>query len=215
MQFTVLTTLDWSDGSDLALYGRNETATPNSAAGTVYYGNISANSLTYSSTGVTDPPETISGTFTADTTFTFWRNQPTFDFPENDITGGGPGPDIQTIRIHNTGTTNILVNGVLRTPGTSRTLTSIQYAGYGGGAQTAYTSGTQVVVEAGPVCWTLTGQRIDGRKFRAHGPGRLPSEIEVPMDVIPDLCIVYEDGILVPHNWYKIKNVARYRPQGG
>lgn len=213
MTFTVAVTLDWSDGSDLALYGRNETANPNSAADTVYSGNVGPHDgLTYSDAGGGTPPETITGTFTADTTFKFWRNQPTTDFPENDITGGGSGPDIQTIVIHNTGSTNIYVNSLLRNPGQTRTFTSMAYAGYGNGFQTAYLSGTQVIVEAGPVCWELTAMRRNGKWFRDHGPGRLPSEIRVPLDVVPNTSIVYEDGVLVPRSWYKIKHVNHWRP---
>lgn len=53
-------------------------------------------------------------------------------------------------------------------------------------------------------CWTITGIRKNGRKWKKYNPNRAPSVIQIPRDVDPASCIVIEDGILIPQYRYEL-----------
>lgn len=58
--------------------------------------------------------------------------------------------------------------------------------------------------QGAPLCWKLTCLREDGRLFEMSGPGRFPSEIEVPSDCDPSTSILHEDGLFIDPRHYKL-----------
>lgn len=53
-------------------------------------------------------------------------------------------------------------------------------------------------------CWVITSQRKGGKLFLNRGPGRAPTRFVIPDDADPGSCVLYEDGVLVPRNAYKV-----------
>ncbi len=122
--FTITATLDWSDGTDLDLYGKED------ALSAVYYGNFSQVGVGGTLTLNDDahpvcasspyPPEIITGDYTFDTPtvrqFHFWYNR-------YSSCGTYTGTETTEIRVTNTGGYSICVNGE-ETTGTPASIAS-------------------------------------------------------------------------------------------
>jgi hypothetical protein len=83
-------------------------------------------------------PEIITGTYTADGAFRGWYNQWSACAAEQH-------PSVKEIRVHNTGSTDLDVNGTTLRPGDTWSDT-LAYGGYDQGDQSGYTGGTSVSV---------------------------------------------------------------------
>ena len=111
----------------------------------IYSGNMAGVSLTLDQDAYPGcfpaplPPEVITGTFTEANSFYIWYNQVGWCAPEQDVS-------VRQILVTNTGTANLLVNGVLLPPGDSATLGDYEYAGYATGDMSAWLGGTPVTV---------------------------------------------------------------------
>ena len=151
--FTIAATLDWTDGTDLDLYGRED------ALSAVYYGNIPqvgvGGTLASGTPHQYDahpncadapyPPEIISGNYTFDKPvlrkFRFWYNR----YSECPTVGSYTGTETAEIRVTNTGAYSICVNGEDIAPGAYYVSSTIYHLSSGGN-QSAYIGGTLIEI---------------------------------------------------------------------
>ena len=144
--FTITATLDWSDGTDLDLYGKED------ALSAVYYGNFSQVGVGGTLTLNDDahpvcasspyPPEIITGDYTFDTPtvrqFHFWYNR-------YSSCGTYTGTETTEIRVTNTGGYSICVNGEDIAPGDDYVSSTIYYLS-SSGEQNLYSGGTLIEI---------------------------------------------------------------------
>ena len=63
----------------------------------------------------------------------------------------------------------------------------------------------EFVWDFGPTaCWIASGFTESGKLWKISGPGRMPSEIQVPDNIDPKTVVAYEDGEFVPRDKYKL-----------
>ena len=139
--FDITVTLDWEDvnDADLDLYAQEDS---NSV---VFFGNLNAGALTLNQDAhpTCNPTPTgaeiVTGSFTdvESKTFLFWYNQYSACATET-------SPTVTTIKIDNTGDTDLFVNGVSIASGSSTTLSTIAYGGYDVGQQLTFSGATTV-----------------------------------------------------------------------
>ena len=144
--FTIAATLDWTDGTDLDLYGRED------ALSAVYYGNFSqvgvGGTLAYNDdahpvcASSPYPPEIITGNYTFDTPtvrqFHFWYNR-------YSSCGTYAGAETTEIRVTNTGGYSICVNGEDIAPGDDYVSSTIYHLS-SSGEQNLYSGGTLIEI---------------------------------------------------------------------
>jgi len=144
--FTIAATLDWTDGTDLDLYGRED------ALSAVYYGNFSqvgvGGTLAYNDdahpvcASSPYPPEIITGDYTFDTPtvrqFRFWYNR-------YSTCGTYAGAETTEIRVTNTGGYSICVNGEDIAPGDDYVSSTIYHLS-SSGEQNLYSGGTLIEI---------------------------------------------------------------------
>ena len=144
--FTITATLDWTDGTDLDLYGKED------ALSAVYYGHLSqvgvGGTLTLNSdahpvcASSPYPPEIITGNYTFDTPtvrqFHFWYNR-------YSSCGTYAGTETTEIRVTNTGGYSICVNGEDIAPGDYYVSSTIYHLSSSGN-QSAYSGGTLIEI---------------------------------------------------------------------
>ena len=147
--FTITATLDWSDGTDLDLYGKED------ALSAVYYFNLSqvgvGGTLTLNSDAHPNcnssptPPEIITGNYTFDTPtvrqFRFWYNR----YSDCPTIGAYTGTETTEIRVTNTGGYSICVNGEDIAPGDYYVSSTIYHLSSSGN-QSAYSGGTLIEI---------------------------------------------------------------------
>ncbi len=151
--FTIAATLDWTDGTDLDLYGRED------ALSAVYYDNIpqvgvggtlaSGTPHQYDAHPVCAdapyPPEIITGNYTFDKPvlrrFRFWYNR----YSDCPTIGAYTGTETTEIRVTNTGGYSICVNGEDIAPGDDYVSSTIYHLSSSGN-QSAYSGGTLIEI---------------------------------------------------------------------
>ncbi len=151
--FTIAATLDWTDGTDLDLYGKED------ALSAVYYGNIpqvgvggtlaSGTPHQYDAHPVCAdapyPPEIITGNYTFDKPvlrrFRFWYNR----YSDCPTIGAYTGTETTEIRVTNTGGYSICVNGEDIAPGDDYVSSTIYHLSSSGN-QSAYSGGTLIEI---------------------------------------------------------------------
>jgi len=144
--FAIAATLDWSDGTDLDLYGKE------AALSAVYYGHLSqvgvGGTLTLNRdahpvcASSPNPPEIITGNYTFHPPtvrqFHFWYNR-------YSSCGTYAGTETTEIRVTNTGGYSICVNGEDIAPGDDYVSSTIYHLGSAGN-QSAYSGGTLIEI---------------------------------------------------------------------
>jgi hypothetical protein len=153
--FTIAATLDWTDGTDLDLYGR-EGKIGLGVIPAVYFDNLSQagvggtltlNKDAHPSCNSTPlPPEIITGNYTFDAPvlrkFRFWYNRHSTCVPEG---GSYTGTETTEIRVTNTGGYSICVNGEDIAPGDDYVSSTIYYLS-SSGTQDGYSGGTLIEI---------------------------------------------------------------------
>jgi hypothetical protein len=147
--FTIAATLDWTDGTDLDLYGRED------ALSAVYWGNetqpgvggtLTLNDDAHPNCDISPyPPEIITGNYTFDTPtlrqFRFWYNR----YSDCPTVGAYTDTETTEIRVTNTGGYSICVNGEDIAPGDYYVSSTIYHlSSYG--TQNGYSGGTLIEI---------------------------------------------------------------------